>query len=158
MQHPITIMGSTALSPRSPKKVTFASRTNPANHAAKVKTVAQPYPIITRPFITIRLACSLVWVYHTAWQKTTAICQNSPFFPRTYGHTQRLTRNAQYRGMQSKRQDTTVMVILCLCLSRFSSCTATTKKILRPNGLAASFLVDIPTRWEPRTNQSNGLR
>ena len=116
MQHPITIMGSTALSPRSPKKVTFASRTNPANHAAKVKTVAQPYPIITRPFITIRLACSLVWVYHTAWQKTTAICQNSPFSRvRTDGHTQRLTRNAQYRGMQSKRQDTTVMVILCLC-------------------------------------------
>ena len=23
---------------------------------------------------------------------------------------------------------------------------------------AASFLVDIPMRWEPRTNQSNGLR
>ena len=101
MQHPITIMGSTALSPRSPKKVTFASRTNPANHAAKVKTVAQPYPIITRPFITIRLACSLVWVYHTAWQKTTAICQNSPFFLRTcvptmYGRTQRSTQNAPY--------------------------------------------------------------
>lgn len=47
-----------------------------------------------------------------------------------------------------------MMVIPCLCLSRFSSCTATTKKILRPNDLAASFLVDIPMRWEPRTNQS----
>ena len=34
----------------------------------------------------------------------------------------------------------------------------TTKKAPRPNGLAASFLVDIPRRWEPRTNQSNGLR
>ena len=32
------------------------------------------------------------------------------------------------------------------------------QKIPRPNGLAASFLVDIPRRWEPRTNQSNGLR
>ena len=45
------------------------------------------------------------------------------------------------------------MVIPCLCLSRFSSCTATTKKILRPNDLAASFLVDIPMRWEPRAKQ-----
>ena len=101
MQHPITIMGSTALSPRSPKKVTFASRTNPANHAAKVKTVAQPYPILTRPFITIRLVCSLVWVYHTTSRKNTPICQNFPFFLRTcvpamYGRTQRLARNAQH--------------------------------------------------------------
>ena len=101
MQHPITIMGSTALSPRSPKKVTFASRTNPANHAAKVKTVAQPYPIMTRPFITIRLVCSLVWVYHTTSRKNTPICQNFPFFLRTcvpamYGRTQRLARNAQH--------------------------------------------------------------
>ena len=30
----------------------------------------------------------------------------------------------------------------------------TQQKSPRPNGLAASFLVDIPTRWEPRTNQS----
>ena len=108
MQHPITIMGSTALSPRSPKKVTFASRTNPANHAAKVKTVAQPYPILTRPFITIRLVCSLVWVYHTTSRKNTPICQNFPFFLRTcvptmYGCTQRLVRKAQYREIQSKK-------------------------------------------------------
>ena len=27
------------------------------------------------------------------------------------------------------------------------------QKIPRPNGLAASFLVDIPTRWEPRAKQ-----
>ena len=47
-----------------------------------------------------------------------------------------------------------MMVIPCLCLSRFSSCTATTKKVPRPKGLAASFLIDIPTHWEPRTNQS----
>ena len=46
------------------------------------------------------------------------------------------------------------MVIPCLCLFRFSSCTATTKKVPRPNGLAASFLVDIPMRWEPRAKQS----
>ena len=41
-----------------------------------------------------------------------------------------------------------MMVIPCLCLSRFSSCTATTKKVPRPKGLAASFLIDIPTHWE----------
>ena len=46
-----------------------------------------------------------------------------------------------------------MMVIPCLCLSRFSSCTATTKKVPRPKGLAASFLIDIPTHWEPRTNK-----
>ena len=46
-----------------------------------------------------------------------------------------------------------MMVIPCLCLSRFSSCTATTKKVPRPKGLAASFLIDIPTHWEPRTKQ-----
>ena len=88
------------------------------------------------------------------------------------------------------------MVIPCLCSFRFSSCTvhhktavipvdipsrweprtnkhptgvfaappaavpccsrpvpSTTKKVPRPNGLAASFLVDIPRRWEPRAKQ-----
>ena len=29
----------------------------------------------------------------------------------------------------------------------------TQQKSPRPNGLAASFLVDIPTRWEPRAKQ-----
>ena len=58
-------------------------------------------------------------VYHTTSRKNTPICQNFPFFLRTcvpamYARTQRLTRNAQYRGMQSKRQDTTSMVIPCL--------------------------------------------
>ena len=42
------------------------------------------------------------------------------------------------------------MVIPCLCLSRFSSCTVHHKTAVIP--------VDIPMRWEPRTNQSNGLR
>ena len=42
------------------------------------------------------------------------------------------------------------MVIPCLCLSRFSSCTVHHKTAVIP--------VDIPRRWEPRTNQSNGLR
>ena len=42
------------------------------------------------------------------------------------------------------------MVIPCLCLSRFSSCTVHHKTAVIP--------VDIPTHWEPRTNQSNGLR
>ena len=37
------------------------------------------------------------------------------------------------------------MVIPCLCLSRFSSCTAHHKTAVIP--------VDIPTRWEPRTKQ-----
>lgn len=46
------------------------------------------------------------------------------------------------------------MMIPCLCSFRSSSCDLRHKKIPRPNGLAASFLVDIPTRWEPRTNQS----
>ena len=50
------------------------------------------------------------------------------------------------------------MMIPCLCSFRSSSCDLRHKKIPRPNGLVASFLVDIPTRWEPRTNQSNGLR
>ena len=52
------------------------------------------------------------------------------------------------------------MVVPCLCSflpvsgeKWFESCTATTKKVLRPNGLAASFLVDIPRRWEPRAKQ-----
>ena len=60
--------------------------------------------------------------------------------------------------LSHKRQDTIVMMIPCLCSFRSSSCDLRHKKIPRPNGLAASFLVDIPTRWEPRTNQSNGLR
>ena len=42
------------------------------------------------------------------------------------------------------------MVIPCLCLSRFSSCTVHHKTAVIP--------VDIPMCWEPRTNQSNGLR
>ena len=42
------------------------------------------------------------------------------------------------------------MVIPCLCLSRSSSCTVHHKTAVIP--------VDIPTHWEPRTNQSNGLR
>ena len=33
-------------------------------------------------------------------------------------------------------------------------CAVHHKKSPRPNGLAASFLVDIPTRWEPRAKQS----
>ena len=56
--------------------------------------------------------------------------------------------------LSHKRQDTIVMMIPCLCSFRSSSCDLRHKKIPRPNGLAASFLVDIPTRWEPRTNQS----
>ena len=60
--------------------------------------------------------------------------------------------------LSHKRQDTIVMMIPCLCSFRSSSCDLRHKKIPRPNGLAASFLVVIPTRWEPRTNQSNGLR
>ena len=40
-QHPITMTGSTVRKPRSPTR-TFTSITSPANHAAKVKTVAQP--------------------------------------------------------------------------------------------------------------------
>ena len=34
-----------------------------------------------------------------------------------------------------------------------SSPVPPTTKIPRPNGLAASFLVDIPSRWEPRAKQ-----
>ena len=46
-----------------------------------------------------------------------------------------------------------MMVIPCLCLSRFSSCTAHHEKSPQTKGLAASFLIDIPTHWEPRTNK-----
>ena len=42
------------------------------------------------------------------------------------------------------------MRISCLCLSRFKSCTVHPKTAVIP--------VDIPRRWEPRTNQSDGLR
>ena len=42
------------------------------------------------------------------------------------------------------------MGIPCLCLFRLSSCAVHPKTAVIP--------VDIPTRWEPRTNQSNGLR
>ena len=46
------------------------------------------------------------------------------------------------------------MGIPCLCLFRFSSCTATTnKKSSDRMSRAASFLVDIPSRWEPRAKQ-----
>ena len=38
------------------------------------------------------------------------------------------------------------MVIPCLCSFRFSSCTAHHKTAVIP--------IDIPRRWEPRTNQS----
>ena len=44
------------------------------------------------------------------------------------------------------------MVIPCLCLLLFEFCTA--HHIPRPNGRATSFLVDIPSRWEPRAKQS----
>ena len=40
-------------------------------------------------------------------------------------------------------------MIPCLCSFLFSSCTAHHKTAVIP--------VDIPMRWEPRTNQSNGL-
>ena len=43
------------------------------------------------------------------------------------------------------------MVIPCLCLFRFSSChhkKSTDRMIWR-----SSFSIDIPRRWEPRTNQ-----
>ena len=55
--------------------------------------------------------------------------------------------------LSHKRQDTIVMMIPCLCSFRSSSCDLRHKKIPRPNGLAASFLVDIPTRWELRAKQ-----
>ena len=40
-----------------------------------------------------------------------------------------------------------------LYLFRFSSCTVHHEKVPRPNGRTTSFLVDIPTRWEPRAKQ-----
>ena len=40
------------------------------------------------------------------------------------------------------------MVIPCLCSFLFESCTVHHKKF-RTEGSAASFLVDIPSRWEP---------
>ena len=46
----------------------------------------------------------------------------------------------------------TATVIPCLCLLLFEFCTA--HHIPRPNGRATSFLVDIPSRWEPRAKQS----
>ena len=42
------------------------------------------------------------------------------------------------------------MMIPCLCSFLFLSCH---NKKTRPNGLVASFLVDIPMRWEPRAKQ-----
>ena len=71
--------------------------------------------------VTLFVFWLLRQVYHTTSRKNTPIRKNFPFFLRTcvpamYARTQRLTRNAQYRGMQSKRQDTTAMVIPCLLL------------------------------------------
>ena len=43
-----------------------------------------------------------------------------------------------------------MMVIPCLCLSRFSSCTATTKKVPRPKGLGTFFVVDGTGREQQR--------
>ena len=40
-----------------------------------------------------------------------------------------------------------------LYLFRFSSCTVHHEKVPRPNGRTTSFLVDIPTRGEPRAKQ-----
>ena len=70
--------------------------------------------------VTLFVFWLLRQVYHTTSRKNTPIRKNFPFFLRTcvpamYARTQRLTRNAQYRGMQSKRQDTTATVIPCLC-------------------------------------------
>ena len=69
--------------------------------------------------VTLFVFWLLRQVYHTTSRKNTPIRKNFPFFLRTcvpamYARTQRLTRNAQYRGMQSKRQGTTSMVIPCL--------------------------------------------
>ena len=69
--------------------------------------------------VTLFVFWLLRQVYHTTSRKNTPIRKNFPFFLRTcvpamYARTQRLTRNAQYRGMQSKRQDTTIIVIPCL--------------------------------------------
>ena len=50
-----------------------------------------------------------------------------------------------------KRQGIIVAMVSCLCSFTFLSCH---NKKTRPNGLVASFLVDIPTRWEPRAKQS----
>ena len=69
--------------------------------------------------VTLFVFWLLRQVYHTTSRKNTPIRKNFPFFLRTcvpamYARTQRLTRNAQYRGMQSKRQDTTIILIPCL--------------------------------------------
>ena len=74
--------------------------------------------------VTLFVFWLLRQVYHTTSRKNTPIRKNFPFFLRTcvpamYARTQRLTRNAQYRGMQSKRQDTTATVIPCLYLLLF---------------------------------------
>ncbi len=60
------------------------------------------------------------------------------------------------KPIKTKRQDTTATVMSCLCSLLFSSCTARHEKVPRPNGLAASFLVDIPRRWEPWRNLTAG--
>ena len=59
-------------------------------------------------------------------------------FP-AYVRTQRLARNAQYRGMQSKRQDTIAMMIPCLCsftvLRTLAADCPVAQKIPKPIGL-----------------------
>ena len=50
------------------------------------------------------------------------------------------------------------MVIPCLCLSRFSSCTAHHEKSPQTKGLAASFLVDIPTEAVDEVRGPDELR
>ena len=85
---------------------------------AKIKTKATIGSILDRwNFFSVRITeppwISICWAEYTIPQteRLPLICQNFPFFLRTYvpamyACTQRLTRNAQYRGMQSKRQGT----------------------------------------------------
>ena len=50
------------------------------------------------------------------------ICQNSPFFPRTYGRTYAaIDPKHAYRRDKRKRQGTTAMVIPCLCSFPFTA-------------------------------------
>ena len=69
-----------------------------------------------------------------------------------YGGTQRLVRKAQYREIQSKKAghhlhgDTLPLLVPVLVLYRLPQKNPQTK-------WSASFLVDIPRRWEPRAKQ-----
>ena len=103
-----------------------------------------------QPLGTQTLAESLVCytspeMYRLSVRTYAAIAPNASYRVTTKFAQSELDSAKQKAGYHY-HSDTLPLLIFILVLSQ--------QKIPGPNGLAASFLVDIPTRWKPRTNQS----